>query len=87
MASHELAMKLLDLAEPLVDPLVEHEPAARNAIYEALDSSTGYVASPGFDEKWRLTAAAWFSTFFEKPLVRRVYRRIDIRIVRFSRST
>ena len=37
--------------------------------------------------KCRLTIAAWFSTFFEKPLVRRVNRRIPIRIVRFCRST
>ena len=29
---------------------------------------------------------AWFSSFFESPLVRRVNRRIDIRIVRFWRS-
>ncbi len=71
MASHELAMKLLDLAEPLVDQLVEHDPAARNAIYEALDSSTGYVASPGFDEKWRLTAAirATDSRSLHRPIV------------------
>ena len=27
--------------------------------------------------------AAWFSTFFEKPLVSRVNRRIPIRMVRF----
>jgi hypothetical protein len=33
------------------------------------------------------TAAAWFSTFFEKPFVRRVKRRIDIRIERLLRST
>lgn len=32
-------------------------------------------------------AAAWFSTFFENALVSRVKRRIDIRIVRFWRST
>jgi hypothetical protein len=37
--------------------------------------------------KWRLTAAAWFSIFFENPLVRRVNRRIPIRVVRFWRST
>jgi hypothetical protein len=30
------------------------------------------------------TAAAWFSTFFEKAFVKRLNRRIDIRIVRFS---
>ena len=29
----------------------------------------------------------WFSTFFENPLVRRVKRRMDIRMVRFWRST
>ncbi len=29
----------------------------------------------------------WFSNFFEKAFVRRVKRRIDIRIVRFARST
>jgi hypothetical protein len=32
-------------------------------------------------------AAAWFSTFLEDPLVRRVNRRIPIRMVRFWRST
>jgi hypothetical protein len=37
--------------------------------------------------KLRATAAARFSTFFEKPLVRRVIRRIPIRIVRLDRST
>jgi hypothetical protein len=31
--------------------------------------------------------AAWFSTFLEKALVRRVNRRIDIRILRFWPST
>ncbi|MFO0556995.1 MAG: DEAD/DEAH box helicase [Polyangiales bacterium] len=56
MASREQAKKLLDLAEPLVDQLVEHDPAARNAIYEALDAPVTYVTSPSFDEKWRLTA-------------------------------
>ncbi len=30
---------------------------------------------------------AWFSTFLEKPLVRRVNRRMCIRIERFERST
>jgi superfamily II DNA or RNA helicase len=71
MASRELALKLLDLAEPLVDQLVEHDPAARNAIYEALDAGTGYVASPGFDEKWRLTAAirASDSRTLHRPIV------------------
>ncbi|MEO8257670.1 MAG: hypothetical protein ABI868_10040 [Acidobacteriota bacterium] len=33
--------------------------------------------------KYRLTIAAWCSSLFEKALVRRVKRRIDIRIVRF----
>lgn len=56
MASREQAKKLLDLAEPLVDQLVEHDPAARNAIYEALDAPVSYVTSPSFDDKWRLTA-------------------------------
>ena len=37
--------------------------------------------------KCRATAAAWFSTFLLNALVRRVKRRIDIRIVRFWRST
>ena len=37
--------------------------------------------------KWSATAAAWFSTFFENPLVSRVNRRMLIRIVRFCRST
>ena len=37
--------------------------------------------------KCRLTIAAWFSTFLEKPLVRRVKRRIPIRIERLFRST
>ena len=32
-------------------------------------------------------AASWFSTFFEKALVSRVNRRMDIRIVRLDRST
>jgi hypothetical protein len=32
-------------------------------------------------------AAAWFSTFFEKPFVSRVNRRIPMRIVWFCRST
>jgi hypothetical protein len=31
--------------------------------------------------------AAWFSTFLENPLVRRVNRRMPIRMVRFWRST
>jgi hypothetical protein len=31
--------------------------------------------------------AAWFSTFFENPLVSRVNRRIPIRMLRFCRST
>jgi hypothetical protein len=33
------------------------------------------------------TAAARFSIFFEKPLLKRVKRRIPIRMVRFARST
>ncbi len=37
--------------------------------------------------KCSATAAAWFSTFFEKPLVKRVKRRIPIHIVRLVRST
>ncbi len=37
--------------------------------------------------KCSATVAAWFSTFFEKPLVKRVKRRIPIRIVRLARST
>jgi hypothetical protein len=37
--------------------------------------------------KWSATAIAWFSTFFENPLVRRVKRRMCIRIVRLARST
>lgn len=56
MASREQAKKLLELAEPLVDQLVEHDIAARNAIYEALDGPVSYVTSPSFDDKWRLTA-------------------------------
>lgn len=32
-------------------------------------------------------AAQWFSGFLEKALVSRVNRRIDIRMVRFWRST
>ncbi len=36
--------------------------------------------------KYRDTAWAKFSTFFEKPLVRRVNRRMDILTVRFCRS-
>ena len=32
-------------------------------------------------------ACAWFSTFFEKPFVSRVKRRMCIRIVRLARST
>ncbi len=32
--------------------------------------------------KWRLTAAAWFSTFLENAVVSRVNRRMRIRIVR-----
>jgi len=35
----------------------------------------------------RATAYKWYSIFFEKPLVSRVYRRICIRIVRLLRST
>ena len=34
-----------------------------------------------------ISIAAWFSSFLEKAFVRRVKRRIDIRIVRFWRST
>jgi hypothetical protein len=37
--------------------------------------------------EYRLAMAAWFSHFFEKAFVRGVNRRIDIRIVRFWRST
>jgi hypothetical protein len=37
--------------------------------------------------KYRLAMAARFSHFFEKAFVRRMNRRIDIRIVRFWRST
>jgi hypothetical protein len=37
--------------------------------------------------KYKATVAAWFSSFFEKAFVSRVNRRIDIRIVRFWRST
>ena len=37
--------------------------------------------------KWSATAALWFSNFLEKALVRHVKRRIDIRMVRFCRST
>jgi len=37
--------------------------------------------------EWIATEWPWFSAFFEKPFVRRVNRRIDIRIVRFWRST
>jgi hypothetical protein len=33
--------------------------------------------------KWSGTAAAWFSTFFEKALVSRVNRRMCILIVKF----
>ena len=33
------------------------------------------------------TDAAWFSSFLEKASVRRVKRRIDMRIVRWWRST
>jgi hypothetical protein len=36
--------------------------------------------------KYRLTIAAWFSSFFENAFVRRVNRRIDIRIVRLARA-
>jgi hypothetical protein len=37
--------------------------------------------------KYRATAAAWFSTFFENALVKRVNLRIDMRMVKFWRST
>jgi len=37
--------------------------------------------------KYRAAVAAWFSSFFENAFVRRVNRRIDMRIVRFWRST
>ncbi len=37
--------------------------------------------------KCKLIAATWFSTFLENAFVRRVNRRIDIRMVRFWRST
>jgi hypothetical protein len=33
------------------------------------------------------TAAAWFSSFFEKPFVNRIKRRLLMRIVRLLRST
>jgi hypothetical protein len=33
------------------------------------------------------TECAWFSAFFEKPLLKRVNLRIDIRTVKFWRST
>ena len=36
--------------------------------------------------KCRLTIAAWFSTFLEKPLVRRVKQHIPIHIERLLRS-
>ncbi|MDP3276053.1 MAG: DEAD/DEAH box helicase [Deltaproteobacteria bacterium] len=57
MASRELALKLLELAEPLVEQLVEHDPVARNAVYEALDSTVDYALPPTIDERWRLTAS------------------------------
>ena len=38
---------------------------------------------PGEVKRW---AATWFSIFFEKALVNRVKRRMDMRIVRFCRS-
>ena len=37
--------------------------------------------------KWSATACRRFSTFFEKPFVSLVKRRIPMRIVRFCRST
>jgi hypothetical protein len=37
--------------------------------------------------KWIATEWAWFSAFFEKPLLNLVNLRIDIRIVKFCRST
>ncbi len=38
-------------------------------------------------KKWSATAWAWFSIFFEKPLVNRVNRRICIRMPKVARST
>ncbi len=37
--------------------------------------------------KWSATAAAWFSSFLLKPLLSCANRFMDIRIVRFWRST
>jgi len=37
--------------------------------------------------KWIATECIWFSAFLEKPFVNRVNLRIDIRMVRFCRST
>jgi hypothetical protein len=37
--------------------------------------------------KYRESAAMWFSIFLLKAFVNRVNRRIDMRIVRFWRST
>ena len=39
------------------------------------------------DMKCSATAAAWFSTFLLNAFVRRVNLRMDVRIVRFWRST
>jgi len=39
------------------------------------------------DMKYIATAAAWFSSFLENALVSCVNQRMDIRIVRFCRST
>lgn len=40
-----------------------------------------------YQSAYSATMCAWFSSFFEKALVRRVNRRIAIRILRFARST